>query len=115
MIRRTSKKNVILAPTNEVVDNINEHLLEKFLGEEMVYLSCDSIDKTERNTAIDQSIFSPEFIYGFKFSGLGVPIMLLRNIDQLNGLWNGTRLQVLKLTRTSISARIIYGTHIEKK
>ncbi|GJZ39638.1 ATP-dependent DNA helicase PIF1-like protein [Tanacetum coccineum] len=124
MIRRTSKKKVILAPTNEVVDNINEHLLEKFPGEEMVYLSCDNVDKTERNTAIDQSIFSPEFIYGFKFSGVsnhrlvlevGVPIMLLRNIDQPNGLWNGTRLQVLKLTGTSISARIIYGTHIGKK
>ncbi|GJZ79612.1 ATP-dependent DNA helicase PIF1-like protein [Tanacetum coccineum] len=31
----------ILTPTNELVDNINEHLLEKFRGEEMVYLSCD--------------------------------------------------------------------------
>nr|GEV64161.1 hypothetical protein [Tanacetum cinerariifolium] len=27
------KENAILAPTNEIVDNINEHLLEKFLGE----------------------------------------------------------------------------------
>ncbi|GKE11628.1 ATP-dependent DNA helicase PIF1-like protein, partial [Tanacetum coccineum] len=85
------KEKVVLAPTNEVVDNINEHLLDKFLGEEMVYLSCDSVDKTERNAAIDQSIFSPEFINGLKFSGVpnhrlalkvGVPVMLLRNIDQ---------------------------------
>ncbi|GJR71363.1 ribonuclease H-like domain-containing protein [Tanacetum coccineum] len=54
----------------DVVDSINEHLLEKFLGEEMVYLSCDSVDKIERNAAIDQSIFSPEFINGLKFSGV---------------------------------------------
>ncbi|GKC53761.1 ATP-dependent DNA helicase PIF1-like protein [Tanacetum coccineum] len=31
------REKAILAPTNEVVDNMNEHLLEKFTGEEMVY------------------------------------------------------------------------------
>nr|GEY99046.1 hypothetical protein [Tanacetum cinerariifolium]GEZ17871.1 hypothetical protein [Tanacetum cinerariifolium] len=90
----------------------------------MVYLSCDSVDKTERNAAINQSIFSPEFINRLKFSGetnhmlalkVGVPVMLLRNIDQPNGFCNGTRLQVLKLTRTSISAQIINETHFGKK
>ncbi|GKA64671.1 ATP-dependent DNA helicase PIF1-like protein [Tanacetum coccineum] len=118
------KEKAVLTPTNEVVDNINEHLLDKFPGEEMVYLSCDSVDKTERHDAIDKSIFSPEFINGLKFSGVpnhrlalkvGVPVMLLRNIDQPNGLCNGTRLQVLKLNRTSISAQIINGTHFGKK
>ncbi|GJZ22695.1 ATP-dependent DNA helicase PIF1-like protein [Tanacetum coccineum] len=118
------KEKAILAPTNKVVDNINEHLLEKFLREEMVYLSCDSVDKIKRNTAIDQSIFSPEFINGLKFSGVpnhrlaikvGVPVMLLRNINLPNGLCNGTRLQVLKLTRNSISTQINKGTHFGKK
>ncbi|GKB66974.1 ATP-dependent DNA helicase PIF1-like protein, partial [Tanacetum coccineum] len=64
------KERAVLAPRNEVVDNINEHLLDKFPGEEMVYLSCDSVDKTERNVAIDKSIFSPEFINGLKFFGV---------------------------------------------
>ncbi|GKD85968.1 ATP-dependent DNA helicase PIF1-like protein, partial [Tanacetum coccineum] len=114
----------ILVPTNEVVDNINEKLLEKFPGEEMVYLSCDSIYKTERGATIDQSIFSPEFINGLKFSGVpnhrlalkvGVSIMLLRNNDRANRLRNRTRLQVLKLTRTSISAQIINETNFGKK
>jgi ATP-dependent exoDNAse (exonuclease V) alpha subunit len=41
--------------------------------------------------------------------------MLLRNIDQANGLCNGTRLQVLKLTRTSIQAQIINGNNFGKK
>ena len=90
----------------------------------MVYLSCDSVDKTERGADIDQSVFSSEFINGLKFSGVpnhrlalkvGIPIMMLRNIDQSNGLCNGTRLQVLKLTRTSIQAQIINGTNFEKK
>ncbi|GKC44108.1 ATP-dependent DNA helicase PIF1-like protein [Tanacetum coccineum] len=113
-----------LLPTNEVVDTINDYLLNKFPGEEMVYLSCNSIDKTERGAAIDGSVFSPKFINGLKFAGVpnhiltlkvGVPIMLLRNIDQANGLCNGTRLQVLKLTRTSIQAQIINGSHFRKK
>ncbi|GKA16514.1 ATP-dependent DNA helicase PIF1-like protein [Tanacetum coccineum] len=118
------QEKAILAPTNKVVDTINDHLLEKFPGEEMVYLSCDSIDKTERGSAIDEFVFSPEFINGLKFSGVpnhilalkvGVLIMLLRNIDQANGLCNGTRLQVLRLTRPSIQAQIINGTHFGKE
>ncbi|GJT41603.1 ATP-dependent DNA helicase PIF1-like protein [Tanacetum coccineum] len=117
------QEKAILAPTNEVVDTINEHLLNSFPGEEMVYLSCDSIDKSENGANIDQSVFSPEFINGLKFSGIpnhklvlkvGVPIMLLRNIDQSNGLCNGTRLQVVRLERTSIQAQIINGTHFGK-
>nr|GEU98613.1 reverse transcriptase domain-containing protein [Tanacetum cinerariifolium] len=92
--------------------------------DEVSYLSCDSIDKTERGFAIDEAVFSPKFINGLKFSGVsnhrlalkvGVPIMLLRNIDQANGLCNGTRLQVLRLTRTSIQAKIINGTHFGKE
>nr|GEX38743.1 NADH-ubiquinone oxidoreductase chain 2 [Tanacetum cinerariifolium] len=61
------QEKAILAPTNEVVDTINDHLLNKFSGEEMVYLSCDSIDKTERGFAVDEAVFSPEFINGLKF------------------------------------------------
>ncbi|GJW10927.1 ATP-dependent DNA helicase PIF1 [Tanacetum coccineum] len=64
------QEKAILAPTNEVVDTINDHLLNKFPGEEMVYLSCDSIDKTERGFAIDEAVFSSEFINGLKFSGV---------------------------------------------
>nr|GEV90190.1 hypothetical protein [Tanacetum cinerariifolium] len=117
------QKNAILVPTNEVMDTINDHLLNKFPREEMIYLSCHNIDKTERGFAIDEAVFSPEYINGLKFSGvpnhrltlkLGVPI-LLRNIDQANGLCNGTRLQVLRLTRTSIQAKIINGTHFGKE
>ncbi|GJX48344.1 ATP-dependent DNA helicase PIF1-like protein [Tanacetum coccineum] len=65
------QEKVILASTNEVVDNMNEHLLEKFPGEEIDYLSSDSEDKNERNAAMDQSIFSPGFINGLKFLGIG--------------------------------------------
>ncbi|GJU62460.1 ATP-dependent DNA helicase PIF1-like protein [Tanacetum coccineum] len=58
------QEKAILAPTNEVVDTINDHLLNKFPGEEMVYFSCDSIDKTERGSAIDEAVFSPNLSMG---------------------------------------------------
>ena len=38
--------------------------------------------------------------------------MLLRNIDQKNGLCNGTRVQVLSLGKRVIQTRIMFGTNI---
>ena len=35
----------VLAPTNEIVDKVNEHDLSLFPGEEGLYLSSNSIDK----------------------------------------------------------------------
>jgi len=40
---------------------------------------------------------------------VGVPIMLLRNIDQANGLCNGTRLRVTHLGKNVIGAKVITG------
>nr|GEV51191.1 ATP-dependent DNA helicase PIF1-like [Tanacetum cinerariifolium] len=75
------QEKAILAPTNEVVDTINDHLLNKFPGEEMVYLSCDSIDKTKRGSAIDEAVFSPKFINGLKFLGVLNHILALKVVS----------------------------------
>ena len=40
---------------------------------------------------------------------MGAPIMLLRNLDPLNGLFNGTRLIVTKLEQKSIFGKIVNG------
>ncbi|GJW15995.1 ATP-dependent DNA helicase PFH1-like protein [Tanacetum coccineum] len=59
------KEKVVLAPTNEVVDNINEHLLDKFLGEELGTLvaSVESRPKS-KNTKVrvntEESAVKPE-------------------------------------------------------
>ena len=37
----------ILAPTNKIVDKVNEHVLSLFPGEERLYLNSDSIDKSD--------------------------------------------------------------------
>ncbi|XP_022003074.1 ATP-dependent DNA helicase pif1-like [Helianthus annuus] len=92
-----------------------------FPGEEREYLSSDSLCPTEDVNATQQRIYSPDVLNGLKISGLpnhrlvlkvGVPVMLLRNIDQRNGLCNGTRLQVKKLYNRVIEAEIISGANI---
>ncbi|XP_057453011.1 uncharacterized protein LOC130744867, partial [Lotus japonicus] len=62
--------------------------------------------------------FTSEFLNDYKCSGipnhqiklkLGVPIMLIRNIDQAAGLCNGTRMIVNALTKYIIVATVLNG------
>ena len=114
-------ERAILAPKNEVVHEINDRLLSLFPGEEREYLSSDSLCQSENPNATQQKLYSPDVLNGLKVSGLpnhrlalkvGVPVMLLRNIDQQNGLCNGTRLQVKKMYNRVIEAEIISGGNI---
>ncbi|XP_022021403.1 uncharacterized protein LOC110921393 [Helianthus annuus] len=111
----------ILAPKNEVVNEINDRLLALFPGEEREYLSSDRLCATENVSSIQERLYTPDVLNGLKVSGLpnhrlvlkvGVPVMLLRNIDQKNGLCNGTRLKVTKLYNRLIEAEIISGANI---
>lgn len=115
------KERAILAPKNEVVQEINDRLLSLFPGDEKEYLSADSICQSEYvHDNFDESLYSPDVLNGLKLSGLpnhrlvlkvGVPVMLLRNIDQKNGLCNGTILQVISLRNRVIEAQVISGTN----
>ncbi|XP_076916757.1 uncharacterized protein LOC143576585 [Bidens hawaiensis] len=119
------QERVILAPKNEVVQEINDILLARFPGEHKEYLSSDSIDKSESvNEDFDPSLYLPDVLNGLKFSGcpnhqlilkVGVPIMLLRNIDQKNGLCNGTRLIVKSLGNRVIEVEVVLGSEIGKR
>ncbi|XP_076893071.1 uncharacterized protein LOC143544992 [Bidens hawaiensis] len=116
------QERAILAPLNEVVQDINDRFLTFFPGEEVEYLSSDSIDNSETvGPGFDQALHSPDFLNGLKHSGMpnhklvvkvGVPVMLLRNIDQKNGLCNGTRLQIIQCGRRFIEVKVISGTNI---
>jgi len=70
------------------------------------------------STVVD--VLTPEFLSSLRTSGLpnhqitlkiGTPIMLLRNIDQSEGLCNGTRLIVTKMATHVLEAKIIGGKH----
>ncbi|XP_071739529.1 uncharacterized protein [Rutidosis leptorrhynchoides] len=113
----------ILAPTHDVVNIINDHMMTFLDGEEMVYLSSDSICQSELDASFNHDLYTPEFLNSIQYGGLpkhrlvlkvGVPVMLLRNVDQSSGLCNGTRLQITKLTEKMIEAKILTGTHVGK-
>ncbi|XP_022019171.1 ATP-dependent DNA helicase PIF1-like [Helianthus annuus] len=114
------RDRVILGPTHEVVDIINDRLLSMIPGTETVYLSSDSISECEDVSGMNSALWSPEVLNNLKLSGLlnhklilkqNAPVMLLRNIDQPNGLCNGTRLQIVKLGKNLIEAKIMTGTN----
>ncbi|KAL7609638.1 uncharacterized protein LOC111912306 [Lactuca sativa] len=119
------QERAILAPKNEVVGKINDRLLEFFPGDEVEYLSSDKLCEYEFfHDQFDASLYSPDVLNGLKVLGLPnyklvlkveVPVMLLRNIDKKNGLWNGTRLQVISLAKRVIEAVIISESNIENR
>ncbi|XP_022023539.2 uncharacterized protein LOC110923789 [Helianthus annuus] len=84
-------ERAILAPTNEVVQEISERLLASFPGDEVEYLSSDSIYQTDQaKNEAHARLYSPDVLNGLKISGLpnhrlvlkvDIPVMLLRNID----------------------------------
>ena len=55
----------VLAPTNEIIDKINEHVLSLFSGED---LSSDAIDKSDGNYVSNNDAFSIEFFNSIRVS-----------------------------------------------
>ncbi|KAL2993105.1 hypothetical protein AAZX31_10G089500 [Glycine max] len=87
------QSTTILASTNETVQQVNDYILSlipEFLN------SLTTSDLLNHNIKIK----------------IGSPIMLLRNLDQSQGLCNGTRLIVTRLAKHVIAADIISGKNI---
>jgi len=114
----------ILAPTLDEVDGVNQYLLDQVQGDEKVYLSSDSICNDSKAYDESAETYTTEFLNSIKGSGLpshkiclkvGVPIMLLRNIDRSLGLCNGTRLIVSRLSDHVIEGIIMSGRNAGEK
>ncbi|XP_076885915.1 uncharacterized protein LOC143535580 [Bidens hawaiensis] len=57
------QERAILAPLNEVVKEINDQFLSIFPGEEVEYLSSDSLDNSESvGSGFDSALHSPDFL-----------------------------------------------------
>lgn len=108
----------ILSTKNENVDEINDQLIDRFIGEQRVYYSFDEAEDDKNN------FYPMEFLNSLNVSGLpphylrlkiGCPIILLRNIDPSNGLCNGTRLICKGFQMNVIDAEIAVGHHAGKR
>ncbi|KAL7085980.1 hypothetical protein ACP275_14G310800 [Erythranthe tilingii] len=118
------QQRAILAPTNEIVDKVNDYMLSLVPEDEKVYLSFDSPCTANESVDSHHDIHTPEFLNTITSSGLpnhelklkkGVHVMLLRNIDQSNGLCNGTRLTITRLGNRVLEAKIISGSNVGQK
>ncbi|XP_071718998.1 uncharacterized protein [Rutidosis leptorrhynchoides] len=60
----------ILAPTNEEVDCINDHMLAIIDSDERVYYKSDSLCPDEVNDNFSQQVYSPKILNGLKVPGV---------------------------------------------
>ena len=83
--------------TNEVVEELNNYVVSCLHGEEQTYLSSDSICKASSNIVDQDLLCLGEFLntltsprlpnHKLKLK-LGLPIMLIQNLNQNAGLCN---------------------------
>jgi len=106
----------ILTTKNTIMNSLNTQIVEVVPGQEHIFLSTNSVE-----TRDDQAMaIGTEFLNTIILAGMpphrlalkvGVPVMLLRNLDATSGLRNGTRLIISCLARRLIVAQIIGGAH----
>jgi hypothetical protein len=110
----------ILTPKNDDVDMLNAYACSIFPGEPFVYKSADTIDAADDNT----NLYPTEFLNSLNPSGManhsltlkvGMPIMLLRNLNTALGLANGTRLIVVHCGSRLLQAEVMVGAHAGKQ
>ena len=118
------QERAIIAPTLEIVESVNEYIVSLNQTEEKTYLSSDAICSSDSNIDLLEDLHTPEFLNGIKCSGVpnhelklkvGIPVMLLRNIDHSAGLCNGTRLVITKLGNHVLEAIVITGSNAGHK
>src|ERR1043165_8290251 len=114
----------ILTPKNINVDTISDIIMQRIPGEVIVYPSADSVDLPEDSTINQHQTYSPEFLRSLNIPELppgelklklGIPIILMRNLNPSEGLCNGTRLICRGFQSKVIDAEIITGSHIGKR
>jgi hypothetical protein len=102
----------ILTAKNVCVNRINTEIAATMPGEEHVFLSADTVEAGD-----DRAMgIATEFLNAITLPGMpphrlalkvGMPVILLRNLDASSGLCNGTRLIIRRL----IVAEIVGGSH----
>ncbi|XP_047258538.1 ATP-dependent DNA helicase PIF1-like [Capsicum annuum] len=101
-----------------MVESINQYMISLNQNPEKSYLSSYKICGSDQTYSALEHVHTPEFLNTIKCSGIpnhaitlkvGVPVMLLRNIDQTAGLCNRTRLIVTRLGNQVIEAKVLSG------
>ena len=105
----------IMTPTNDAVMRINDNLLERLPGEALTFYADDSGDindggheeMTREVMATMNCGTLPLSILRLK---IGAPVMLLRNLDPIHGLCNGTRMTIRRASTQCLEVRLNGGS-----
>uniref|UniRef100_A0A0R0GGN8 ATP-dependent DNA helicase n=1 Tax=Glycine max TaxID=3847 RepID=A0A0R0GGN8_SOYBN len=115
---------VVLASKKDIVDKINDYVLSLIPNGEKEYCSIDNVDKSDELLNPAFGLLTPKFLSSLKTSGIpdhklklkvGTPIMLIRNLDQADGLCNGTRLIITRLDSNVAESEAITGPNTGNK
>jgi hypothetical protein len=118
------RERAIITPRNSTVHNINSYAINLLPGDKTTYFSSDTISSDSGSDENINLLYPTEFLNKLEFNGLpsheltlkvGMPIMLLRNLNQICGLCNGTRLIITKLFDRLIEAKILTGNNVGHK
>ena len=118
------QQKAIVCPKNETVDEINKKILETLHAQGRSYRSYDQATPKMNDGGATELLYPPEYLNTMDFPSMpqhllslkiGTPIMLLRNLNLIGGLCNGTRLIVTQLLQRIIEAKIITGTRVNQK
>nr|GFC48366.1 ATP-dependent DNA helicase PIF1-like [Tanacetum cinerariifolium] len=105
-------------------DIINSKVLDMVAGESTIYMSQDEATPTRNDGAETEMLYPIEHLNTFNLPGfpphqlelkVGAPVMLLRNVNIVGGLCNGTRMIVRQLMTKLIEVKIIMGTRVGEK
>ncbi|CAN1790238.1 ATP-dependent DNA helicase PIF1 [Linum perenne] len=112
------KSRAIVTPTNVVVSEINDYLLDQIQGEVHTYFIADSLATTGSNKEALDIEYPLEFLNSLSFNGVPehdlklkpfCTVMLLRNLNPSVGLCNGTRILLTDLGNHLLRGIIVGG------
>ena len=115
-------ERTILTSRNDDVDDINEKMLLEFPGQEKSFLSADSVKENNENGE-GELMYPVEYLNSITCSGLplhnlqlkvGCPVMILRNLNPGEGVCNGSRGVVTRMSNRVLEVRLLTGDNAGK-
>ncbi|GKE13187.1 DNA helicase, partial [Tanacetum coccineum] len=118
------QQKAIVCPRNDTTDIINTEILSMVYGNNTIYKSSDDAVPLGNDRGAVELPNLMEYLNTLWFSGfpphelelkVGIPIMLLRNVNLQGGTCNGTRMIVNKLWSKLIESQVITGNIVGEK
>ena len=115
-------EHTILTSRNDDVDDINEKMLSEFPGEKKKFLSADSVKGNNENDE-GELLYPVEYLNSINCSGLPLhnlqlkvrcPVMILRNLNPGDGVCNGSRGVVTRMSNRVLEVWLLTGDHAGK-